>query len=107
MDYSYVDQLPCVALKKFLRTDFEKPLAPGYALSVADGNALPDHYIINKKATILFWDKDDTNNKTVVKRTKGDRHNARLAFLTAYFQKHSGLSRCKANRYLAGLKEAE
>lgn len=68
---------------------------------------LPHHYIINKRATILFWNENDTNDKTVVRRTKGDKHNARLAFLTAYFQGHSGLSKCKANQYLAGLKEVE
>jgi hypothetical protein len=65
---------------------------------------LPTHYILTKKATILFWDEDDKDDKTVVKRCDEDRHNPRLAFLTAYFQKHSGLSKNQANRYLSNLK---
>jgi hypothetical protein len=78
-----------------------------YQIVMPRVDKLPTHYIINKKATILFWSENDTNDKTVVRRTKSDKHNARLAFLTAYFQKHSGLSKCKANQYLAGLKEVE
>lgn len=61
---------------------------------------IPERYIINENATVLFW-KDGT--KTVVKRMKGDKHNARLAFLTAYFQKHSGMSKTKSNKYLDNL----
>ena len=67
-------------------------------------NKLPKKYIINKGATILFWE-DDT--KTIVKRNKEDEHNPRLAFLTAYFQKNSGLSRNKANKYLDSLVEED
>ena len=63
-----------------------------------------DHYIINDGATILFW-IDGT--KTIVKRTKEDKFDKRLAFLTAYFQKNSGLSRTKANKFLANLKVEE
>lgn len=63
-----------------------------------------DHYIINDGATILFW-IDGT--KTIVKRTQEDKFDKRLAFLTAYFQKNSGLSRTKANKFLANLKVEE
>ncbi len=60
---------------------------------------LPERYIINKGATILFWDKEG-KNKTIVKRSKDDEFNKRLGFLTAYFQYHSGLSKTKANKFL-------
>lgn len=63
-----------------------------------------DHYIINNEATILFW---DDGTKTIVKRTKEDKFDKRVAFLTAYFQKNSGLSRTKANKFLANLKVEE
>lgn len=63
-----------------------------------------DHYIINDGATILFW-SDGT--KTIVKRTQEDKFDKRVAFLTAYFQKNSGLSRTKANKFLANLKVEE
>jgi len=65
---------------------------------------LPESYIINKGATILFWD-DDT--KTIIKRSKGDKHDKRVAFLTAYFQKQSGLTKNKANKYLDSLVEED
>lgn len=65
------------------------------------GNRLPERYIINTNATIIFWKDGD---KTIVKRTKDDDFNARLGFLTAYFQKHSGMSRTQANKYLSNLK---
>ena len=61
---------------------------------------MPKSYIINKNAGILFWQDGD---KTVVKRTEGDEPNKRIAFLTAYFQKMSGLSKRKANEYLDSL----
>lgn len=65
---------------------------------------LPKNYIINKGATILFW---EDGSKTVVKRGKDDEYNKVLGFLWAYFQKTSGLSRTKANKYLAGLIDEE
>lgn len=65
---------------------------------------LPERYIINKGATILFW---SDRTKTIVKKSKEDKHDKRLAFLTAYFQKHSGLSRNKANKYLDALVEED
>ena len=64
---------------------------------------LPKRYIINKGATILFWNDDETD-KTIVKRCKEDEFNKRLGFLTAYFQYHSGLSKTQANKYLSELE---
>lgn len=66
-------------------------------------NKLPKRYIINKGATILFWDENE-NEKTIVKRCKDDKFNKRLGFLTAYFQYHSGLSKTQANKYLSELE---
>lgn len=63
---------------------------------------LPKHYIINKGATILFW---EDGTKTIVKRAEDDAHDIAKSFLWAYFQKHSGLSRTKANKYLTKIVE--
>lgn len=63
---------------------------------------LPKRYIITKEATILFW-SDDKKDKTIVKTSKGDKFDKRLGFLTAYFQKHSGLTKTQANKYLDNL----
>lgn len=65
---------------------------------------LPEKYIINKGATVLFW---EDGTKTVVKRAKDDEYNKIMGFLWAYFQKTSGLSRTKANEYLRGLVDAD
>lgn len=65
---------------------------------------LPKKYIINKDATVLFW---EDGTKTVVKRAKDDEYNKILGFLWAYFQKTSGLSKSKANEYLRNLVDAE
>ena len=62
--------------------------------------ALPENYIINDRATVLFW-KDGT--KTIVRRAKEDEYNKKIGFLWAYFQKNSGLSKTKANEYLDNL----
>ena len=62
--------------------------------------ALPEKYIINDRATVLFW-KDGT--KTIVRRAKEDEYNKKIGFLWAYFQKNSGLSKTKANEYLDNL----
>lgn len=67
-----------------------------------NNSKLPKKYIINKNATILFW---KNGGKTIVKRSKDDEYNKRLGFLTAFFQKHSGLSKNQANKYLANLEE--
>lgn len=63
---------------------------------------LPERYIINKDATILFW---SDGSKTVVKRAKEDAHDIAKSFLWAYFQKHCGMSKTKANKYLAKIVE--
>lgn len=61
---------------------------------------LPEKYIINDGATILFWKNGE---KTIIKRSKNDNFDKRLAFLTAYFQHHCGLSKNKANKYIDDL----
>ena len=65
---------------------------------------LPKKYIINDNATILFW---NDGTKTVVKKSKDDKYNKKLGFLWAYFQKNSGLSKNKANKYLEELVDFE
>lgn len=65
-------------------------------------NKLPSRYIINKNATILFW---EDGSKTVVKRCEDDKYDKRLGFLIGYFQKNSGLSKTKANKFLRDLVE--
>lgn len=62
---------------------------------------LPEKYIINKGATILFWKNGE---KTIVRKCEQDEFNPRLAFLTAFFQHYCGMSKNKANRYLANLQ---
>ena len=66
-------------------------------------NKLPKKYILNQDACILFWHDD---SKTVVKRSKDDKQDPVKGFLWAYFQKHSGMSRTKANDYLREMDEA-
>lgn len=68
----------------------------------SENNKLPKKYIINKGATVLFWDDD---SKTVVKRHKEDAYDIAKGFLWAYFLKTSGMSRTKANKYLANIVE--
>ena len=65
---------------------------------------LPRRYIINKNATILFW---EDGSKTVVKRCEDDKYDKRLGFLIGYFQKNSGLSKTKANKFLRDLVEED
>lgn len=65
---------------------------------------MPERYIINKGATILFWKNGE---KTIVKRCEEDEFNPRLAFLTAFFQRYSGMSKNKANKFLANLQVEE
>lgn len=62
---------------------------------------MPERYIINENATILFWKNGE---KTIVKRCEEDDFNPRLAFLTAFFQHYCGMSKNKANKYLASLE---
>ena len=62
---------------------------------------LPMRYIINENATILFWKNGE---KTIVKKCEDDEFNPRLAFLTAFFQRYCGMSKNKANKFLANLE---
>lgn len=71
-----------------------------FGYDISDKNQLPEKYIINKNATILFW---EDGIKTVIKRNKEDEYDKKLAFLIAYFQKHSGLTKTQANKYLDNL----
>lgn len=64
---------------------------------------LPTRYILNQDACILFW---SDGNKTVVKRSEDDIQDPVKGFLWAYFQKHSGLSKTKANKYLREIDNA-
>lgn len=86
-------------------TGFIKDIIAGIDLSKPQIKVeLPERYIINKEATILFWKNGE---KTIVKRATDDEFNPRLAFLTAFFQRYSGLSKNKANKYLASLQVEE
>ena len=85
-------------------TDDEKVKATCHGLLIPGIYELPEHYIINNGATILFW-KDGT--KTIVKRSKDEKFDKRLGFLTAYFQKHCGMSKTKANKFLDNLEVEE
>jgi hypothetical protein len=60
-----------------------------------------ERYIINDNATILFWSDGD---KTIVKKAKGDKFDKRLGFLYGYFQKMSGMTRNKANKFIESLE---
>lgn len=71
-----------------------------YFDDTCDDDKLPERYIINDGATILFW---KNGKKTIIKRSKNDNFDRRLAFLTAYFQHHCGLSKNKANKYIDNL----
>lgn len=75
-----------------------------YGFTPRNKKNLPKKYIINKGATVLFW---EDGTKTVVKRAKDDEYNKIMGFLWAYFQKTSGLSGTKANEYLRGLVDAD
>ena len=87
----------------FTRIPREK-IGIDFGIEIKNDVNLPERYIINKNATILFW-KDKT--KTIVKRCENDEFNPRLAFLTAFFQKYCGMSKNKANKYLASLQVEE
>ena len=73
---------------------------PLYKKAVIILQNLPTRYIINDGAVILFW---NDGTKTIVKRSEDDKFDPVKGFLWAYFQKHSGLSKTKANKYLRDL----
>ena len=56
--------------------------------------------VTNKDTMIVFW-SDGT--KTLVKKGQGEKDNKELAFLYAYFQKHSGLSKTMSNKIVREL----
>ena len=62
---------------------------------------MPKKYIINHGATVLIWNDGE---KTIVKRCEDDEFNKRLGFLTAFFQHYCGMSKNKANKFLAELE---
>lgn len=57
----------------------------------------PKKAIFNGDTTILIW---EDGNKTIIKKAEDEEYNKRIAFLTAYFYKKSGLSKNKAKKYL-------
>lgn len=61
---------------------------------------LPEKWIINDGATILFW---EDGTKTIVKKSKEDIYDPIKSFLWAYFQKKCGMSKTKANKYLENI----
>ena len=63
---------------------------------------LPKQYIFNGNTTILIH---NDKSKTIVKTMEGDEFDPVMGFLTAFFQKHSGLSKHKANEYLCEVKK--
>lgn len=65
---------------------------------------MPTKKIINDNAAVLFW---SDGSKTVVKRSQDDTPDPVKAFLWAYFLHGSGMSRTKANKFLASLVERE
>lgn len=52
----------------------------------------------------MIW---ESGEKTIVKRCTEDEFNKRLGFLTAFFQHYSGMSKNKANKFLAELEVEE
>lgn len=65
---------------------------------------MPTKYIICQNHTTLFWE-DGTETKVI--RNNEDEFNRELAFLIAYFQKNSGLSKTQANKFLKNLMTEE
>ena len=63
---------------------------------------IPKKYIINRKATVLIW---EDGSKTIIRKSEDDRHDPIKAFLWAFFEKKSGLTRTKANQYLRKIEE--
>lgn len=83
------DKARCMNLYPFIN------LFNGYG-NFTKNPTLPDRYIVNKDACILFYG----NNKTIVKRSVGDKVDYVKAFLWAYFLHNTGMTRTKANKYL-------
>ncbi len=83
----------------FTTTGYYKAYDYDAFFSTIHYDKLPKEFWINeeKKTVVLKWN-DDTITK--VKTTKGDKFDARVGFLIAYFQKHCGMSKNKANQFL-------
>ena len=58
---------------------------------------IPERYIVNKGAVILFW---ENGTKTIVKRSHYDKHDPIKGFLWAYFERNSGMSKTQVKKYL-------
>jgi hypothetical protein len=102
IEREYIGSFPTVNLRGILDApgknlkEFKKIF-----LSTQKEVPMPKKYIINHGATVLIWDNGE---KTVVKRCADDEFNKRLGFLTAFFQHYSGMSKNKANKFLAELE---
>ena len=86
------------------KKEMEKTIKEETGVDISKGKItipLPEHYIINENACILFWKNGE---KTVVKKCADDEFNPRLSFLTAFFQHYIDMSKNKANKYLANLQ---
>ena len=63
-----------------------------------------EYYIGEKKKTIaLKW---NNNTITKVRASKDDKFDVRFGFLLAYFQKHCGLTKTQANKYLEKVEKS-
>ena len=84
-----------------LDMEIRKVILDSFGIDDSKKVPMPKKYIINHGATVLIWDNGE---KTVVKRCEEDEFNKRLGFLTAFFQHYSGMSKNKANKFLAELE---
>ena len=95
---AYNGYLNCGDLDFYLRT--------GYSIieyqDLIHKNAFKEvnRIVTNKDTMIVFW---DDGTKTLVKKGQGEKDNKELAFLYAYFQKHSGLSKTGSNKVVREL----
>ncbi len=78
-----------------------EPWKPFASLPV-EKKEIPKKYIINRKVTVLIW---EDGSKTIIRKSEDDRHDPIKAFLWAFFEKKSGLTRTKANQYLRKIEE--
>jgi len=62
----------------------------------------PKRVVFSNPATIVFW---NDGTKTVVKAMSIDTFDPERGYLQAYFEKTSGMSRTKGNKYLSSLRK--
>ena len=91
------------AIKKYGRLQEEYIASGGYELEekfkkICSGFKFSESFL-NKPYNSLSG-----GEKTIVKRCADDEFNKRLGFLTAFFQHYSGMSKNKANKFLAELE---